>query len=580
MKVVLTRPDPDNDALSGALSTHGIACLVAPMLTIEATEAAALGEALAEAQAILATSANGVRALAAATEGRDLPLIAVGDATADAARQAGFAQVPSADGDSAALAVLAEAELDPKAGPLVHVAGRHVAGDLDTILAAAGFDYRRIEVYDAVATTTLPSALSEALRGASVDSVAFFSPRTAATFTALVREDSLAESLRGVTAYCLSDAVAAATEANLWQRVLVAPRPRVDALIDQIIADHTAPNFAPNFAPNLTESVSESAAARRWRPWMTNAAISALVALVVVFLLATSLTLNPGPEVPADLERRLQALSDQSSQLAATRESLAALDSRLADFDARIAVIESEVANRPPADGIDRVAIETLAQELAATRAALRDEMAELEVAFGAALADAQTGATPVAVAETTAHDAGLLLAVGQLRTAAAGNLPFSAELAAIATLGDGDNEIAPLVAAMEPLAETGVATALALKLQFGAAAPAILRALDAPADAGWLSQAFAEIKSLVSVRRVGGDISGDDPEAVLARAEAQLAHGDVAAAMALVDGLDLEDTVAPAWRGAAANRAAVETGVAGLTEIALRRASGVAPRR
>ena len=572
MKVVLTRPDPDNDALSDALSTHGIACLVAPMLTIEATDVPGLGAALSEAQAILATSANGIRALASAAEGRDVPLIAVGDATAAAARQAGFAQVTSADGDSAALAVLAEAELDPKAGPLVHVAGSHVAGDLETILGAAGFDYRRIEVYDAVATTTLPSALSEALRGAAVDGVAFFSPRTAATFAALVREASLVDTLKSVTAYCLSDAVAAAVEAEPWQRVSIAPRPRIDVLIDQVIADQAAPTTAPTTAP--------AAATRRWRSWMTNAGISALVAVAVVSVLAISLTSNQGPEIPADLERRLQALDEQSAQLAATRESVAALDRRMADLDARIAAIESAVANPPPADGVDRGAIETLAEELAATRAALRGEIAKIEAAFGTALADAGNTVRRAAAAEATTQDAGLLLAVGQLRAASSSDQPFPAELAALGALGDGDREIAPLVAALAPLAATGVATAPALRSNFGVVAAAILRALDAPADAGWLSQAFAEVKSLVSVRRVGGDISGDDPEAVLARAEAQLARGDVAAAVALVDGLGLDDTVAPDWRAKARDRATVDSGLADLTEVALRRASGAAPRR
>jgi len=564
MKVVLTRPDPDNDALSDAFSTHGIACLVAPMLTIEATDAPGLGEAVSAAQAILATSANGVRALVAAAEGRDLPLIAVGDATAAAATTAGFAKVTSANGDSAALAVLAEAELDPKAGPLVHVAGSHVAGDLDTILGAAGFDYRRIEVYDAVATTTLPSALSEALRGASVDGVAFFSPRTAATFVSLAREAGLADTLKSVTAYCLSDAVAAAVEANLWRRVITAPWPRIDALVDQVIADQAVP----------------TSAASRWRPWMTNAGISALVAVAAVSVLALLLTSTPDPEIPADLERRLQALSDQSAQLIATLESVAALDRRTADLDARIAAIETAVANPPPADSVDGGAIEALAEELATTRAALRGEIADVEAALGAALADAGNTVRRAAAAETTTQDAGLLLAVGQLRAASSSDQPFSAELAAIAALGEGDGEIAPLVAALAPLAATGVATAPALKSKFGMAASAMLRALDAPADAGWLNKAFAEVKSLVSVRRVGGDISGDDPEAVLARAEAHLARGDVAAAVALVDGLGLDDAVAPGWRAKARNRATVDTGLADLTEVALRRASGVAPRR
>ena len=34
MKVVLTRPDPDNEALVDALGAEGIDCLVAPMLAI------------------------------------------------------------------------------------------------------------------------------------------------------------------------------------------------------------------------------------------------------------------------------------------------------------------------------------------------------------------------------------------------------------------------------------------------------------------------------------------------------------------------------------------------------------------
>jgi hypothetical protein len=287
----------------------------------------------------------------------------------------------------------------------------------------------------------------------------------------------------------------------------------------------------------------------------------------------------PGP-IPADLERRLQALSDQSAQPIATLESVAALDRRTADLDARIAAIETAVANPPPADSVDGGAIEALAEELATTRAALRGEIADVEAALGAALADAGNTVRRAAAAETTTQDAGLLLAVGQLRAASSSDQPFSAELAAIAALGEGDGEIAPLVAALAPLAATGVATAPALKSKFGMAASAMLRALDAPADAGWLNKAFAEVKSLVSVRRVGGDISGDDPEAVLARAEAHLARGDVAAAVALVDGLGLDDAVAPGWRAKARNRATVDTGLADLTEVALRRASGVAPRR
>ena len=57
--------------------------------------------------ALLFTSANGVRALAALTPRRDLPALCVGPATAAAARQAGFVNCFEAAGDARALADLA-----------------------------------------------------------------------------------------------------------------------------------------------------------------------------------------------------------------------------------------------------------------------------------------------------------------------------------------------------------------------------------------------------------------------------------------------------------------------------------------
>ena len=62
-----------------------------------------------------AAAANGARALARATQRRDLPVLAVGDATARAAREAGFESVTSAGGDVGDLAPLAAARCAPSA---------------------------------------------------------------------------------------------------------------------------------------------------------------------------------------------------------------------------------------------------------------------------------------------------------------------------------------------------------------------------------------------------------------------------------------------------------------------------------
>ena len=114
LRVLLTRPRADSEELASILSRRGYDCIVEPLLSVDDTAAPAPD--LRGVQAFLVTSANGARALAAATERRDLPVFAVGDATARAADEAGFRAIENAAGDVDALADLVKERLDPGAG--------------------------------------------------------------------------------------------------------------------------------------------------------------------------------------------------------------------------------------------------------------------------------------------------------------------------------------------------------------------------------------------------------------------------------------------------------------------------------
>ena len=100
VRVLITRPREDAEALAEALAVRGVEALVEPLLEIVPLNPGDFD--LAGVQAALLTSANGARALAAATGLRDVPVLAVGEATAAAARAAGFAEVAVAGGDVAA----------------------------------------------------------------------------------------------------------------------------------------------------------------------------------------------------------------------------------------------------------------------------------------------------------------------------------------------------------------------------------------------------------------------------------------------------------------------------------------------
>ena len=231
MRAIVARPRPGGAAFAAALAERGIGAVLAPVLRIVARADATADAALADAQAVLLTSANGARALATTAARRRSPIVAVGDATASAARAAGFVDVRSVDGDSAALATFCAARFDPASGPLVHVGGVHTAGGLERAVTRDGFRYVRLTLYEAVAAETLPEAAATALRGGKADAAALFSPRSARIFVALARKARLDSALAAADAFCLSDAVATAAAAARWRRVAVSARPRADSLL-------------------------------------------------------------------------------------------------------------------------------------------------------------------------------------------------------------------------------------------------------------------------------------------------------------------------------------------------------------
>lgn len=229
MRVLITRPRDEALSVARELTARGIDSAVEPLLDIVLRPAAALD--LDHVQAVLLTSANGARALAQATSRRDVAVLAVGGATARAAKAKGFERVESAEGTVATLADAARAKLNPVGDPLLHVSGGAVAGDLAGGLTRAGFAVERRVLYDAVTATALSLATAESLKRGAFDAVLLFSPRTATTFVSLLRQAGLETAAAQIDALCLSPAVAEAAGNLPWRRVRVARQPSQQALL-------------------------------------------------------------------------------------------------------------------------------------------------------------------------------------------------------------------------------------------------------------------------------------------------------------------------------------------------------------
>src|SRR3954462_2347057 len=144
MAILVTRPQPDNETTAAALRARGFAVLPAPLLRFEAV--AFQDDPDTRYGAVIVSSANALRAFDGQLAGSrllGLPLFAVGEKTAEAARRAGFADIPVADGNAAALRDLIVAGVRgktlKKAGTLLYLGGADLAGERAGELGARGF---------------------------------------------------------------------------------------------------------------------------------------------------------------------------------------------------------------------------------------------------------------------------------------------------------------------------------------------------------------------------------------------------------------------------------------------------------
>ena len=230
MRLLVNRPEPDGERTAAELRGRGHAVMLAPLLRVETLPDAELGGG--PFAAVLFTSANGARAIAVHPRRGELialPALAVGASSAKAARDAGFSDVASADGDGGDLARLAAARFAGAARPLLYPAGEERARELGPGLAESGIRLATAIVYRTIKVTALPQDVQAALMSGEIGGVLHFSRRSVESYLDCVR-DMPGPALAPVH-YCLSARAAEPLQAAGATKVVVAARPDEAALL-------------------------------------------------------------------------------------------------------------------------------------------------------------------------------------------------------------------------------------------------------------------------------------------------------------------------------------------------------------
>ena len=182
-KIWITRAQPAADVTAERVRALGHEALLAPLLEVRNLDPVEID--LAGVAALAFSSANGVRAFAERSGVRELKVFAVGAATAQAARQAGFRSVLSTEGDVTALASGIIARRGELKGAVLHAGAAELAGDLTGELTHAGLEARRLILYESRPVTLAETQLRSVLRA---DTVLLHSPRAARVLAQILRK--------------------------------------------------------------------------------------------------------------------------------------------------------------------------------------------------------------------------------------------------------------------------------------------------------------------------------------------------------------------------------------------------------
>lgn len=548
MRLLITRPKEDAEPLAKILRDKGHEPVLFPLLTIkpEAEGASQLKTFKDEdVQALLVTSANGMRHFARADKRRNFKIMAVGDATGEAAREAGFKEIECASGDVDGLAKMVKEKCDPKKGTLLHVAGSRLAGDLKGMLEKDGFTYARVVLYSADKTTELSLTLSQEIKAGKIDGVLLYSPRTSTAFAELARKGGVQGHLKNMTAYCLSDAVAKNLDGTTFKEVKTAKTPDQAALLSLLpeVKTEKKDTGAAKATDKTPETQSSAQTPANGLSFKAKALMGAAVIVVAVGVggfftqnlwvpavkteMAHALKINQ----TEDIERFMSTISVRMAELEKRKQpapvDVQPLLDKITALEGTISALQNEISSIEISN-TSGASVEEI-KEIVALKIE-NDRLNQLVIELNTRLTDLE--AAQVQERSSSDNAQALVASLSTLREVLRTSSPFEAELAALAALAQGDVTLETAVDGLKPHALSGLASMSALTTSFKTTANDIVRAVAVPEGAGWMEQTVKNVTSLVTIRRAPGNLDGEGALGIVARAEHNVQNGDLAAAI------------------------------------------------
>ena len=219
MHIVITRPKEDSLHLIEKLMKLGHSVTHLPVIKIEKLETNKIN--LENYKAVIFTSSNAIRFMNIEKFDPKIKCFCVGDVTELTAKQAGFLNTYSSEGNVDSLIELIIRTLDKKSGKLLYLSSEFISKDLDSDLIKQGFLVDRISNYTSLPISNIEETTLNFLKKNPPDALFIYSSKSAKNLFNLINKYSLLNVVTHSNLMCISEKVLLVLKQIKWKKEFI-----------------------------------------------------------------------------------------------------------------------------------------------------------------------------------------------------------------------------------------------------------------------------------------------------------------------------------------------------------------------
>ena len=219
MHILLTRPLEDSKDLIMKFKSLGHQVSHLPVINIE--KKVYEEPNFNKFKGIVFTSSNAIKNLDISKINKGIFCFCVGNATEKIAKEKGFLNIYTAEGNVSNLKEIILQNFDPKNGNLLYISGEIISNELDKELKSEGYSMKRVVNYSVNSNEKLSDEFLEQLKTSIPEIVFIYSENSARSYLNLLKKYNLIDNWMNTNLMCLGEKSSSVLNEIKWKKIFL-----------------------------------------------------------------------------------------------------------------------------------------------------------------------------------------------------------------------------------------------------------------------------------------------------------------------------------------------------------------------